>query len=75
MDNGWREMRGADYHDAAHAGRPVLLYGTPRYGPTGERHAIGHFETGRGWRESNSDRPFAPKCWQPLPGISRGGGE
>jgi hypothetical protein len=61
----WQPTNGDEYHRAALSGRPVLLYGTPRYGPTVDRHAIGHFETGHGWLEHG--KPFQRTRWQPLP--------
>lgn len=64
---GWREPKGDHWHRTAHEGRPFLAFGTPRYGPTVERHAIVHFETGQGCKESVTDKPFAVRLWQPLP--------
>lgn len=63
----WQRPTGPAFHAAAMTGRPVLAFGTPRYGPTVKRHALCHFETGRGWRESATDQRFDPDFWQPLP--------
>ena len=63
----WRRMAGPECHAAAMSGRPVLLFGTPRYGFQNERQAIGCFETGKGWRELPALASFNPTHWMPLP--------
>lgn len=76
---GWRPMQTQEAHQAAMSGRPVLLYGTPRYGPPAARHAIGYFVTGHGWLEVGglgAIASFTPDKWQPLPEPpTDGGGE
>jgi hypothetical protein len=49
------------------SGRPVLAFGTPRYGFNSPREAIVFFETGQGWREANTFNKFEVTAWQRLP--------
>lgn len=63
---GWQRPTGAEWHDAAMSGRPILAFGTPRYGHSTKCQALVHFETGQGWRESNNNASFEVEVWMPL---------
>ena len=63
----WQPKRGPEWHAAALSGKPLLVFGTPRFGHPSSRPAIAYFETGHGWKEANNDRPFDVTHWMPLP--------